>query len=628
MTPINLAFNTYKSQYAKLPVDDFARSVEGFNQEYLKGVENLTLADQLARSIKVSEMDNPEKERRLSAIHSAIDQFSKTGNFEDAPIAATKLASMLRNDEWIQSAQERYAGIMADMQKANELDVSDAQRYALMKHIQQNGITPTQKNKLGNFGKYYSFDVFKEPNIQEELSKFMKDVEATYTQEITEDGDVVYVRGNEVKTKEDLLKLGLEYVRRDPKMSKLLQWEAGMYDEMTPPEVKKKTVAELKKAGYDIQNEDMAYKQYLQDQVLDKHVGHLAEAYAKDKSTITNLRMNTSSKAGSGSSGGSSAKGSDADYFGYTGRGSNIYIEGHAKNGAIASMRDAYKAATRKAGAENRFATTGDLRRELGKEGTAISSKASELEVFYSSPEAKSVISAAKGILGDQYEVASPETTQKSKAQLAKEIAENSINIPAPKIRLSDKAMKLVGVQEDEEGRPISGDNGFTLLLPSENGGGSKANEGNLQAIEEIVRKQMKGVEDVKFTYTKQGISPANPQGIPGAVVYTVTATGKGDNGHQVSMDFDMLRSNDNERLAQAFKPLQDMASFAYSAKPGSKTIPMGKETITIINVPTIGKDGTATITSMVTSSNPARKPMTFENFVSDYGMKIFNPKK
>ena len=614
----------------------------------------MDMTDQLARSIKVSDLDSQEKDRRLKGVSQAIEQFAKTGNYEDAPIAAMRLAATIRNDEWLQSSQERYMGMTEDMKKANELDVSDAQRYAMQKHFKSQGATPTQKNKLGTYGRYSSFDVFKEPNIQEELGKFMKDAEASYKQEIQDDGTYLYVRGNERKTKEDLLRLGMQYISNDPKMAKLMEYETDMHVDSAPPELREKIVGDqlselrktqkayadagqTKEADYLTQlinqksdqrsakgGVDKMFYDLTREQVINKHTGNIAEAYSKDRETISNLRLRNESGSGSG---GSKTKAGGIDYFGYTGRGGNIYTQKAADELQVAEN-------SKSIWTDEALAGTGDTtfgaayRDDSGvnvKGGNMADKHQKEVDSYYKSKD----FTASKAFLESiGIAVATPENTKKSTKQIAEEVLASSANIPAPKIRLGDKSMSLIGVQEDENGRPIGGNNSFTLMLPKENGGGSYANLGNLQALEAGITKTMSKVEDLKFTYTKQGISPANPQGMAGAVVYTVTATGKDSKGAEVSMDFDMLRSNDNKRMGQAFEPLQNMAKFAYSGKPGTETINLGGEILRMINTPTIGSDGTTVLSTTVTSSNPARKPMTFENFVNEYGMQIFNTQK
>lgn len=235
--PFDFRYNQYRQQFAPLPVDDIIQVGEAWNQQYMQGVQQSDMLKDQILNIKVTDADTVEKDRLTQGALASIEDFSKNGNFEDAPIAAMQIARGLKDNAWLNNAMQRYAGIQADMEKLREYDASDAQMYGFQQHLKKYGATPTQRNKFGEYDRYSGFDAFKEPDVRKMVNEEMDAIKSTKVSDIRYDDErgTMYIINGEEVSEDRLYQMAVSTVMNDPKASKLLDWEVEMnFESMTP----------------------------------------------------------------------------------------------------------------------------------------------------------------------------------------------------------------------------------------------------------------------------------------------------------------------------------------------------------------------------------------------------------
>lgn len=631
--PFNFSYNTYRDQFAPLPVDQLATAVQGLNEMYVQGVSQVdSLKDQLL-SINVSQEDEPEKSRIVDQALQSIEQFSTNGNFEDAPIAALKIARGIKDNEWLNVAMKRYAKMQEEDKLAREYDVSDAQLWGRRMHRQKYGATPTQRNKFGQYDEYVPFDVFKEPDYYSELTTQMNRLKGQYDRQvIAEDGSVRYIQGNNEVTEEQLKQEAHNYIMANPKMQKLLGWEADMrYSTMDPvsreteiattlanakSELDKQveylklnggteedinTVLENQAAYEELAStlsttegqEEFLRRNILQN-VIDTKFGGLAKSRARSESTIRGVNW------GSGS-------GSGGTYSGNTRGGSITSKAVNPLNNVSAQDKKAMK----------------------GPEGEDIAKREVEIEGYISnigsSDEYKDLREdlASKGI-----QVVAPGKGVTA-ADIKNQIRNNNQMVSSSFVEIDEKLGDAMFAQQEiktSQGTiPIAGSNQFVLLADESSGGGSYNDIGSFEELTRVVGRELGGrkTSDVEITWKRIGISPVNPYGLPGGIVYVMNASNKVSGE---TRQFQVMKSNSNLDMQKYFKGLEPLSQFMYSGdidyrsgKDKNKAV-LGAD---VINVPIYseGVEGAIAGTFIKTKEGW----VSAEQFAKDYTEGIFD---
>lgn len=627
--PFNFSYNTYKDQFSPLPIDQLTTAVTGLNEMYIQGVEQADLLKDQLLNIQVYKADQEEKDRIVGSALSSIEEFSKNGNFEDAPIKAIQIARSIKDNEWLNAAARRYKKMQEEDKLAQEYDISDNQLWGMQLHRQKYGATPREKNKFGQYDEYTQFDVFKEPDYYSELTKEMNRLKGQYDRQvIAEDGSVRYIQGDNEVTEEQLRQEAHNYIMANPKVQKLIGWEADMkYSTMAPEERQLQvdqilsnaksmvdqqveylkenggtqedinTILENQKQFEDLQStlstpegQEAFLRKRLADQVIETRFGGLAESRARKTSTIKGVNWG----GGSGSRGSSSANT----------RGASITKKG---TNPLNNVRSSDRKLMKGPDAESITARELEVEENILKIGT--------------SPEFKEFREdlASKGI-----QVVAPGKGMTS-ADIKKSIRKNNENVSSLYVEvdqaLGDAMFATQEIKTQQGTIPIAGSNRFVLISDSKSGGGSYDDIGSFEKLTKVIADEI-GEKDVEITWKRVGISPVNPYGLDGGIVYVVNASNKVTGK---TKQFEVLKSNSNLDMQKYFKGLRPLSEAMYSgdadyraSKDKSKAI-LGSD---VISAPILMEGMTEPIIG--TFINTSEGWISVEDFAAQYSEGIF----
>lgn len=166
-----LRVNPYVKSYVGSPIEELRTSLGALQKRHDTGLATM---DQLARAygkIKAVKGDQPYIDAYGQQLRKDIEEYSQAP--EHATAGIMSMARDFALDPGLQRAQKTYADYMADVQKANEMGLSDFQRQKMTDAIN----AYTAAGGAESLQQYNRIPFYEELNMQEEADKALKGIQ-------------------------------------------------------------------------------------------------------------------------------------------------------------------------------------------------------------------------------------------------------------------------------------------------------------------------------------------------------------------------------------------------------------------------------------------------------------------
>lgn len=225
----NFKATPFVSQYAGLPIEEFAQSAQVLQQRGMQNREQLDKLDMMAYQIQTAPIDESVKQARLKAIRDEQERIAQSGAYEMATDLVRSQAKDFATDKRLQTAQGNYAQYLKDLEESAKYN--PAQQVKLQKaykeYVESGGVGETP-DEFGRFNRIASTSFYEDVDIQEKLDKLVDDWKSNKVAWAQKAKEAGYITTGSVETvtEEEVRQAATQMLMADPKIRRQLEDEA------------------------------------------------------------------------------------------------------------------------------------------------------------------------------------------------------------------------------------------------------------------------------------------------------------------------------------------------------------------------------------------------------------------
>jgi hypothetical protein len=225
----NFKATPFVSQYAGLPIEEFAQSAQVLQQRGIQNREQLDKLDMMAYEIQTAPIDESVKQARIQAIRDEQERIAQSGAYEMAGDLVRGQVKDFTRDKRLQTAQGNYAQYMKDLEESEKYN--PAQQVKIQKAYRDyvaSGGVGEMPDEFGRYNRMSSVSFYEDVDVQEKLDKLVNDWKSdkvAWAQKAREAGYITSGSNEEV-TEQEVREAATQMLMADPKISRQLEDEA------------------------------------------------------------------------------------------------------------------------------------------------------------------------------------------------------------------------------------------------------------------------------------------------------------------------------------------------------------------------------------------------------------------
>lgn len=225
----NFKVTPFISQYAGLPIEEFAQSAQALQQRGMQNREQLDKLDMMAYQIQTAPIDESIKQARIKSIRDEQERIAQSGAYEMATDLVRGQVRDFTRDKRLQTAQGNYAQYLKALEESEKYN--PAQQVKLQKAYQeyvQSGGVGEEPDEFGRYNRLTPVSFYEDVDVQEKLDKLVDDWKSdkiAWAQKAREAGYIT-TGSNEEVTEQEVRQAATQMLMADPKIQRQLQDEA------------------------------------------------------------------------------------------------------------------------------------------------------------------------------------------------------------------------------------------------------------------------------------------------------------------------------------------------------------------------------------------------------------------
>ena len=224
----NFKVTPFISQYAGLPIEEFAQSAQALQQRGMQNREQLDKLDMMAYQIQTAPIDESIKQARIKSIRDEQERIAQSGAYEMATDLVRGQVRDFTRDKRLQTAQSNYASYLKMLKDSENLSPAQQQkvRAAYAKYVSEGGVGE-QENEFGRYNTMTPVQFYEDQSISGFVSDFTDNWMANQNAYASPDGKGYIISGtNKFVPYEEVYNMAMQAIQADPKMTRQLNDEA------------------------------------------------------------------------------------------------------------------------------------------------------------------------------------------------------------------------------------------------------------------------------------------------------------------------------------------------------------------------------------------------------------------
>jgi len=224
----NFKATPFVSQYAGLPIEEFAKSAQVLQQRGIQNREQLDKLDMMAYQIQTAPIDESVKQSRIQAIRDEQERIAQSGAYEMSGDLVRGQVKDFTRDKRLQTAQGNYASYQKMLEDSANLSPAQQEKViaAYKKYVSEGGVGE-EADQFGRYNKMSSIQFYEDQDISKFVRDFSDGWMADQNAYASPDGKGYIVSGtNKFVPYAEVYNMAMQAVQADPKMRRQLNDEA------------------------------------------------------------------------------------------------------------------------------------------------------------------------------------------------------------------------------------------------------------------------------------------------------------------------------------------------------------------------------------------------------------------